>query len=296
MLQSPPVPADPPPSPPFAPAQPPPLPFPPESPPTLPPLPVSPPSPPVPPNYPPRSPPALPPPTPPIPPSPPPHSPPLVPLMPPPPDVCVATDPCGPNSQCIVVRQTKKRAQPYLCKCNQGFKGDPYSSGPDKCRDEQQLYLEELFGMNRCYGCKYEPAIYGTYESVNITRVLDVGTGACGVVRKFIQHGLQPSVRPHQRASPQALERICRIARCRRRSRRNCFGCYFRSWCWDVDGDESCFCVLLCIMIQVVRTLLPFPYGRPMERSFSNDDSTESCPTGACGGFAFACGLAIATR
>jgi len=113
--------------------------------------------------------------------------------MPPPPDVCVATDPCGPNSQCIVVRQTKKRAQPYLCKCNQGFKGDPYSSGPDKCRDEQQLYLEELFGMNRCYGCKYEPAIYGTYESVNITRVLDVGTGACGVVRKFIQHGLQPS-------------------------------------------------------------------------------------------------------
>jgi hypothetical protein len=108
-----------------------------------------------------------------------------------------------------------------------GFRGDPYDSGPQKCRDQEQLYLEELFGMNKCYGCRYvcvcacgcvcncdltvssvssaegwhelhgnryEPALYGTYESVNITRVLDVGTGACGVVRRFINHGMDVQV------------------------------------------------------------------------------------------------------
>lgn len=45
-----------------------------------------------------------------------------------------------------------------------------------------QIYLEELFGLNKCYGCKYEPALYGAYENVNITDVLDVGAGGCGVV------------------------------------------------------------------------------------------------------------------
>ena len=77
----------------------------------------------------------------------------------------------------------------------QGFTGNAYSSGPDKCRDDQQLYLEELFGLNKCYGCRYEPAVYGTYDSVNISKVLDMGVGGCGVVRKYIDHGLQPKVR-----------------------------------------------------------------------------------------------------
>jgi len=51
-------------------------------------------------------------------------------------------------------------------------------------------------------GNRYEPALYGTYESVNITRVLDVGTGACGVVRRFINHGMDVQV-THQ-------PRLCR--------------------------------------------------------------------------------------
>ena len=83
----------------------------------------------------------------------------------------------------------------HSCMHKQGFTGNAYSSGPDKCRDDQQLYLEELFGLNKCYGCRYEPAVYGTYDSVNISKVLDMGVGGCGVVRKYIDHGLQPKVR-----------------------------------------------------------------------------------------------------
>eukprot|EP00854_Cymbomonas_tetramitiformis_P006936 gene6936-8274_t len=88
------------------------------------------------------------------------------------------------------IPKANAKRQTFKCACLEGFKGNPYSNGGDKCRDEKQLYLEELFGMNRCYGCRYESALYPTYESANISNVLDVGTGACGVVRSMQAHGL----------------------------------------------------------------------------------------------------------
>jgi hypothetical protein len=73
---------------------------------------------------------------------------------PPPPDACVALRPCGPNAECAPLSAPNKAGNQYVCTCLDGFRGDPYDSGPQKCRDQEQLYLEELFGMNKCYGCR----------------------------------------------------------------------------------------------------------------------------------------------
>jgi len=69
-------------------------------------------------------------------------------------------------------------------------RGNPYSSGPDKCRDENTLYLEELFGLNRCWGCKYVSTILGAFQRDTVPRVLDLGTGSCQMLRQLRDGGL----------------------------------------------------------------------------------------------------------
>jgi len=98
----------------------------------------------------------------------------------------VTDTPCGINAECTPLRRGK-----YQCKCIAGYRGNPHSSGPDKCRDENTLYLEELFGLNRCWGCKYVPAILGGFQKDSIRRVLDVGTGSCKMLRQLRKLGLE---------------------------------------------------------------------------------------------------------
>jgi hypothetical protein len=72
--------------------------------------------------------------------------------------------------------------------------GNPYSSGPDKCRDENTLYLEELFGLNRCWGCKYVSTVLGAFQRDTVRRVLDLGTGSCQLLRQLRDAGLDVSL------------------------------------------------------------------------------------------------------
>ena len=52
--------------------------------------------------------------------------------------------------------------------------------------------MEELFGMTKCSGCGYAKAATRTFRKDVVDRVLDVGTGACEVVREFQSAGLHP--------------------------------------------------------------------------------------------------------
>ena len=132
-------------------------------------------------------PPLSPPPPPPPPPSPPPPSPPPPP-PPPPPTACMRELPCGTHASCVADEADPE--QKFVCMCQKGYKGNPYSNGKDRCKNKEELYLENLFGYHKCRGCKFVPALRSVFRNVKGLKILDFGTGSCKALKMMIGMGM----------------------------------------------------------------------------------------------------------